>query len=225
MQGVAVAVIDLAGRQRRADRRQFVAGREEGDAQPAPDRHLDDAERGDQPQFGRTDALAGGQRNGAARQVLAGAPGVLAFFLAGGNDDGAVLDARHLLYHHGIRPGRQDSAGHDAHRLPLADQPGEGVAGEGAADHLQARFAVAGEAVAADRVAVHRRVVVRRHVVRGDDVGGEDAAERAAQRHELAASDWRHLRQQMGARLVGGESAVFGGIRGAGGDIGHGVTV
>ena len=125
MQRVAIAVIYLARRQGLADRGQFVAGREEGDAQAAPDLDLGDAERGDQPQFGRTDPLAGRQCHGAACQILAGAPRVLALPLAGGNDYRSFLDPRHFLHHHGIRPRRQHGAGHDAHRLSLADQAGK----------------------------------------------------------------------------------------------------
>ena len=45
--------------------------------------------------------------------------------LAGGDDYRSFFDSRHFLYHHGIRPRRQHGAGHDAHRLSLADQAGK----------------------------------------------------------------------------------------------------
>src|SRR5207253_9404793 len=45
VQGVAVGVVDLAFLQRGADGGELVAGREERDAQPAPDAYFGEAER------------------------------------------------------------------------------------------------------------------------------------------------------------------------------------
>ena len=87
--------------------------------------------------------LPAGQRHGAAGQILAGAAGILAVSLAGRDEDRARLKPRHFLDDNRVGAGRQHGAGHDAHRLPLADLAGEGIAGEGGADHAQARFTLA----------------------------------------------------------------------------------
>ncbi|MBL0354079.1 MAG: hypothetical protein IPP03_16025 [Dechloromonas sp.] len=175
MQRVAVAVVELAWRQWLADRGQFVAGREEGDAQAPLDLDFGHAEPSDQPEFGRANAFAGRQADGAARQILTGAADVLTLALAGGNAYGIRFDPRDLLHDDAIDASRQYGAGHDAHRLPLADQTRESSADESRADHAQPGLTFGGKAVEGDRVAVHRRVVMRRHIVRCDDVDGEDA--------------------------------------------------
>src|SRR5207247_9375457 len=51
IQGVAVGVVDLAFLQRGADGGELVAGREERDAQPAPNAYFGAAERSDEPQL------------------------------------------------------------------------------------------------------------------------------------------------------------------------------
>jgi hypothetical protein len=56
VQGVAVAVVDLPRAERLADRGEFVAGREERHARPAPHAYLADAERGDEAEMRRAAA-------------------------------------------------------------------------------------------------------------------------------------------------------------------------
>jgi hypothetical protein len=80
VQRVAVRVVDLAGPERRADRLELVAGREEGDAQPPVHRDLADAERRDEAELGRAQDAAAPQRHGARLEVLARLAHVLPCF-------------------------------------------------------------------------------------------------------------------------------------------------
>ena len=208
MQGVAVAVVDLAGAERAPDRGDLVAGGHHRHAQAAAHAHLGDAERGDQAELGGAAALARGDRHPALGEVLAGVAQVLAFLLPGGDEHALVLAAGHLLHDDGVGALRDGRAGHDAHGLAGADHAGEGAAGQGGADHRERALAGAGEVGRAHGVAVHRGVVVRGHVARRDHVLGEHAAERGAHRHALAARDRGEGAEDRRACGVDGEEAA-----------------
>ena len=77
---VAVAVVDLARGERRADRLQLVAGREERDAQLPVDGDLADAERGHHPELRGAHELPRLEHDLPALQVLAGEAAVLPAF-------------------------------------------------------------------------------------------------------------------------------------------------
>ena len=121
VQRVAVGVVDLAFLERRADRGQLVAGGEEGDAQPAPDLHLADAERGDQAELGGAQQLPRLQHRHARLEVLARGAHVLARLLPGRDRDAVAVGAAHLLHDDGVRALRHHRAGHHAHAFAGPD--------------------------------------------------------------------------------------------------------
>ena len=208
MQGVAVAVVDLAGAERAPDRGDLVAGGHHRHAQAAAHAHLGDAERGDEAELGGAAALAGGDRHPALGEVLAGVAQVLALLLTGGDEHAIVLAAGHFLHDDGVGALRDGGAGHDAHRLAGADHAGEGAAGEGGADHRERAFTLGAEVGGAHGVAVHRGVVVRGHVARRDHVLGEHAAERGAHGHALAPGDGGERAEDRRACGIDGEEAA-----------------
>ena len=132
--------------ERLADRAQFVAGGEEGHAQPAQHRHLGLAERGQQAQIGRPDDAAGAQRGTAARQVFARqAPVVTAAHRAGGDAHGSAFDPRELLRHDGVEAGRHHGASHDAQAVARRHRSIEGLASEAGAGDREHGVAVCDE--------------------------------------------------------------------------------
>ena len=206
VQRVAVAVVDLAGRQRRADRHQLVAGREERHAQPAIDRDFADPQRRHRSQLGRAHPLPGTEHHLTGLEVLAGEAPVLARLRDRACGDGHPAGnlARALLHDDGVGAFRHHRAGEDAHRLAGADAARVRLAGERFADPPQRGVGVRGEIGEANRPAVHRRVVVTGNVQRRDDVGGEHAAQRRADRDALDGAHGCEKRADQRARLVDG---------------------
>ena len=124
---VAVAVVDLAGGERRADRLQLVAGREERDAQLAVDRDLADAERRQHAELRRAHGLARRgtrparasgprRRSGGSGPALPTAPAAM-------RTPRRIL-ARTLLHHDRVGARGHDAAGEDAHALARARRCG-----------------------------------------------------------------------------------------------------
>ena len=140
VEGVAVAVVDLPGLQGSADGGELVAGGEEGHPGAAVNRHLGEAERGQQSQLRRPDASPGEECRAPNGQVLPRAPYVLAGFGDGGEQYGLALHAGGLLHDHGIRPAGEHGPGHHPHRLSRSHQAREGPAGKGGTYQLQAVF-------------------------------------------------------------------------------------
>ena len=174
MQRVAVAVVDLARRQRRADRRQFVAGREEGDAQAAPD--LDFRRR-----RARRSAPVRPDRP-ACRPTVPRRPAPDPR-RRGGCSGPAVWPAGTITAPSSTRvtsctttvsaPAGSTAPVMMRTACPLPTEPEKEFPAKAVPTTFRPCFARRGQAVEVHRVTVHRRIVVRRHVVRGDDVGGQ----------------------------------------------------
>ena len=224
---VAVRIEDLARAGRAAELHEFVAGREERDAQPAVHRDLDHADRREHPEFGGAHALSLVEHDGAGLQILAGLADVLPGLRAGAERDVAVGRLRTLLHDHRVAIRRDDGAREDAHGLAGVHGTGVRPAGERGPDDAQRDVGVRLQVGVAHRVAVHPGVVVRGHIDRRDDVLGEDAAERVADVEALDGRDRREEGADVRARLIDGHRVgivVVGGGDGAeGGRGGHGV--
>ena len=191
--GVAVAVVDAAGVQRLADGAQFVAGGKEGHAQPPPHRHLGQAQRGQQPQVGRAQQPARGQRRLATGEVFSRqAPVVAAAQQPWRYQHVIAVDLGEFLRHHRVQPGRHDRAGGDAHAGLCGHIAAEVLAGQAAADDAQPRRRIGEQLRATQRKAVHGRVVVRRHVAGRDDVTRQHSPQRIADRALLHRLHDRH---------------------------------
>ena len=184
---VTVAVVDFAGRERLADRAQFVAGREERDAQLAVHGHLVDPERREHAEFGRPHRLTRAKHGRATSQVLAGEAAILAFLRDGtGRDRHAAGGFGGALLHDDrVRAGGHDAPGEDPHGFARPEGPAERLAGERLTDPPQRRRTLVREVGKANRPSIHRRVVVAGHVERRRDVGGEHAVECRANVHPL----------------------------------------
>ena len=145
VQRVAVAVVDLARAERRADRAQLVAGREERDAQLAVDRALRRcrATRACRARPGAPAARRGTRR--AALQVLAREAPVLARLLT------APAATRHAVRRSRVArscittvsaPCGITRAGHDAHGTrPAPTSPSNGLPANDSPTRAQRRFA------------------------------------------------------------------------------------
>ena len=160
----AVGVVDRARRRGCTRLAQFVAGREQGDAQAGAHRQPAQADRGREAQILRAQALPGAQDDRAGFDILAGEAPVRALPDARRDTHGAVFRAAVFLHHHGIEAGWHGGAGEDAHRAACV-RVGEcgRVAGGDPADHRQAGLAVPVEFGKAHGIAVDRRIVVRRY--------------------------------------------------------------
>jgi hypothetical protein len=106
-QRVAIRVVDLALGKRRPDRRKLVAGREENDAQAAPDADARHAKRADHAQLGRPDERASFEHRDSGPQVFAGIAHVLLRLLARRDRDPLAVDAHDFLDHDRIGAGRE----------------------------------------------------------------------------------------------------------------------
>lgn len=103
--------------------------------EPGADRHLGEAERGQQPEIGRCQPLAGQQRWLAPGQVFASQPAMLALLLPGWHRQAVAVDLHDLLDHDGVEARRHSGAGGDADRFAGAGSTVEGPPGEcGAGD-------------------------------------------------------------------------------------------
>ncbi len=164
VQGVAVRVVNLALRERRANRNEFVAGGKERDAQPAQHFDFRDAERSHQPKVGGAHRLPGAQHRDARLQVFARGAHVLARFLARRDGDPVALGAAGFLHHDGIGTWRHHRAGHYADAFPGAYCALEWFAGQRFADFPQLNFFCRIQIGKFHRPAVHRRIIVPRHI-------------------------------------------------------------
>ncbi len=193
---VAVAVVDFAGGERRPDRFQFVAGREERDAKLAIDADLAYAQRCDHAELRRVDSLAGAKHELAGLQIFAGETPVGAqpwrARPARRARRFASSLARSCMTTVSAPCGITPPVNMRTHS-PGAYRARPRLAGERLADPLQHRLGVGLEISEAHRVAVHRRIVVTGHGDRRNHVGGEHAAERASNMHTL---DRVHRRQE-----------------------------
>ena len=120
MHGIAVGVVDLAVLERRADRRQLVAGGEQRDAQLALHLHLADAQRRNQAKLRRSQRLSGPQYRFAFLQIFARVADVLRSLLAGRHDDAVALLLDDLLDDDGVGTRGHHRAGHDAYAFAVA---------------------------------------------------------------------------------------------------------
>jgi hypothetical protein len=204
VQRVAVAVVDLACGQRRADRLQLVAGREVGDAEPPVDAYLADADRSQHPELRRLHALPRAEHDLSPLQVLTreATVGPRRRDRVRRDPHALALDAGAFLHHDGVRARRHHAAREDAQALPGPDGRRRRFSGEGFADADEHGLPAGGEVGEAHGVAVHRRVVVAWHVDRRDDVLREDAVERLPQVDPLGRGDRRQERADQRARLV-----------------------
>src|SRR5438105_15019754 len=117
VQRIAIAIVYFAGRKRRADGLELVAGRKKRDAKLAKDADLANAQRCDHSQLGGMDTLAGAEHDLPGFQILTREAPVLSRFRhrtvrianAAGSLDGA------LLHHDGLGAPRPDAASEDAH--------------------------------------------------------------------------------------------------------------
>ena len=202
MDRVAIAVVDLALSQRRADRPELVAGREERDAQLPVDGDFADAERGHHSELGRVDTLPGPEDDLPRLEILAGEAPVLPRLgdCARGDAHPPILLVRAFLHHDGVGTLGHHATGEDAHTLAGADGDTAGLAGERFADARERGVAIGRKVGEADRVAVHRRVVVAGHGKRRHHVGGEHPAERGADVDALGRGDRRQERADQRAR-------------------------
>ncbi len=192
VQGVAVRIVDFAFAQGLADGFEFVTGGEERHTKLARHPDLRDAERRDQPQLGRVDALAGAQGRAALLQILARQAAVGTGFLPGRNGDVLAIRLHQLHRNHGVAAVRHDRTGGDAHAFAWRDLAGEFAAGEGGADFIE-RHRLGGMQVGATHgPAVHGGVVMRRHVDRRNDVLSQNPAQGMANRHLFKAGHRLH---------------------------------
>ena len=182
-----VGVVHLARPQRRRRGRDFVAGGEHRDAQPAAHLGADKAQGGEQADIGRHQAPAGGQRERAAGDVLAGRAAVGAAADAGLNGHAAGLDAAVLLHHHRVGAVGHDRAGEDAQRMAAGQRAGRRGAGGGAAVQGQRGRRVRREVVEMQGDAVHRGIVGGRQVERRDRVMRQNPADGGGQGDRLDA--------------------------------------
>ncbi len=190
MQRVAVGVVDLAFRERPADRRELVAGGEEGDAQLSLDLDFRNSEGRDQAELGGAQQPARREHRHADLQVLARVAHVLPGFLAFRDKHPVVLFValNDFLNDHGIGARRHDCAGHDSHALHFSNVAEKRLASERGADFAQ-RGIVFQQIREAKGVSVHRRVVVRGNIDGGHDVLREHAAQSLPDLDFLEISD------------------------------------
>ncbi len=130
VQGVAVAVVDLAGGERRADRFQLVAGGKECDPQFPVDADFAHAERCDHADLGGVHALAGAEHHLAGLEILAreapvGAGSFTSARCAMRTWPSSSLVRSCITTAVGAR--RHHAAGKDAHALPVATEPVHGL--------------------------------------------------------------------------------------------------
>ncbi len=181
---------------RRAERHEFVAGRDQRDARSRTDGDggvaADAGERdmtcGD-PSAGRDQMRADCEVGRLAADVAAG----LERALAGHRQPHAVA-RRLLLDQHAVGAGRDGRAGKDARRFKSAKRPVEAGAGRAFANDGPR----AGALAIAYRIAVHRGQVVRRLVAQRDDRIRRPASHRLDERDVL---DRQRSRQRKQARL------------------------
>ena len=178
-EGEPVDVVDLAGPERPARRRDLAAGGQEGDARPGI--HLDrgDAEGGDRAEPAGGQHVARLQQRGAPGDVGAAAPDVLPG--VDGHEDGDVAGAAAvgLLDHdHGVGAVGHRRPGGDLRALARLEGAGGDVAGVHRLDAVEpprVRPARPEGALGHHRVAVHGGAVERRHVLARRHRGGEHA--------------------------------------------------
>ena len=172
----AVGVVNRAGSQPVARLAHLIAGRHQRDPQRPAYRERRVAERGGEAEIGGRQAAAGGERNAAARDILAGMAAVGARLDTGREPDAVAVDDAILLHHHRVGALGHRRAGKDADRLAAPSRATERVAGGRPTGDRQHRLAVGQEVGVEDRVAVDGAVGIGRHVDFSDKIAREDAA-------------------------------------------------
>ena len=175
MQGITVAVVNLALFQHLPDTPDLISAGEKSDSGSAPDAQLGNSQRRKQSELRGVYPPAGFQHQALPLDILSRLTYILPRTVVCIDQNGVAGSFGPFLHDHGIRRIRHLCSGHDAYTLALTQLPGEWSARECCADHLQFCSALSGQIFAAQSVAVHCRVAMSRDIHRGYDRLGKYA--------------------------------------------------
>ena len=189
IQGIAVAVIDQAVRERLAYRAQLIAGREKGHLDIPADLDLGQAHGGQHAQIGGRQPRAFGEHPVAPRQVFAGLAHVVPRLDARADTNAPGGSLGLFLHDHAVRARRHERAGHNARALAGAEAAGERLARETRADQPQGRRTARRQGGGVDRITVHGRITAGRDIDPGLDIRGQHPPQCRTQRHGFRLGD------------------------------------